>query len=93
MVNETVSRGVVAGHGAVTGHLGLDGLGQLLAELDAPLVVGVDIPDDALGEDLHLVHSEERAQGEGGHSVHHDAVSRPIPSELLVGSDTGDVCL
>ena len=83
----------MAGHGAVPGHLWLDGLCQLLAELHAPLVVGVDVPDDALGEDLHLVHGEERTQSEGGHPVHHDAVGRPVAGKLLVGSDAGDVGL
>ena len=93
MVDQPISGAIVRVDAALSHHLRLDGLGQLFAQLHSPLVVGVDIPDNALGEDLHLVHREERAQGEGGHSVHHDAVSRPIPSELLVGSDTGDVCL
>ena len=93
MVDEAISGPVVAGHGAVSGHLRLDGLGQLLAELHAPLIVGVDVPDDALGEDLHLVHGDQRAQGEGRHPVHHDAVGRPVSCELLVGPDTGDVRL
>ena len=68
----------MAGHGAVSGHLWLDGLCQLLAELHAPLVVGVDVPDDALGEDLVLVHGDDGAQREGVHGVHHDGVGGSV---------------
>ena len=93
MVDQTVGGAVVAADGRVPRHLGLDGLGQLLAELHAPLVVGVDVPDDALGEDLHLVHGDQRAQGEGRHPVHHDAVGRPVPRELLVRTDAGNISL
>ena len=83
----------MASHGAISGHLWLNGLCQLLAKLHSPLVVRVDVPDDTLGEDLHLVHGEERPQSEGGHPVHHDAVGRPVAGKLLVGSDAGDVGL
>ena len=58
----------------LTCHLWLYSLGQLFAQLDAPLVVGVDVPDDALGEDLVLVHGDDGAQREGVHGVHHDGV-------------------
>ena len=50
-----------------------------------PLVVGVDVPDDALGEDLVLVHGDEGAQREGGHLLHHDRVGRPVALENLLG--------
>ena len=93
MVDETICRAVMAGYGFITCHFWFNGLGQLFAELHPPLVVGVDVPDDALGEDLHLVHGDQRAQGEGRHPVHHDAVGRPVSCELLVGPDTGDVRL
>ena len=33
-------------------------LGQHLAKLDPPLVEGVDLPDDALGEDAVLVEGD-----------------------------------
>ena len=33
---------------------GQDHLGELLAQFDAPLVEGVDVPDDPLDEDLVL---------------------------------------
>ena len=37
-------------------------LGQLLAQLHAPLVEAVDVPDDALDEDLVLVERDQRAE-------------------------------
>ena len=37
-------------------------LRELLAELDAPLVEAVDVPDDPLDEDLVLVHRDQRAE-------------------------------
>ena len=39
-----------------------DVLGQHLAELHAPLVEGVNLPDSALGEDRMLVESDQLAQ-------------------------------
>ena len=39
-----------------------------------PLVVRVDVPDDALREDLVLVHGDEQSQGERGQPLHHDRV-------------------
>ena len=47
-VDETICRGVVWRDDGVVGHLRLDRLGQLLPQLHAPLVVRVDVPDDAL---------------------------------------------
>lgn len=37
-------------------------LRENLAELDAPLIVAVDVPDYALDENLVLVKSDERAK-------------------------------
>ena len=93
MVDKAICRAVMAGYGFITCHFWFNSLGQLFAKLHPPLVIGVDVPDDALGEDLHLVHGEERPQSEGGHPVHHDAVGRPVAGKLLVGSDAGDVGL
>ena len=93
MVDQAVGGAVVSVHRAFTHQLRLYGLGQLLAELHAPLVVGVDVPDDPLCEDLHLVHGDHGPQREGGHPVHHDAVGRPVPRELLVRTDAGNISL
>ena len=46
-------------------QLGQNGVRQLFAELDAPLVEAVDVPDDALDEDLVLVERNEQAEREG----------------------------
>lgn len=48
-----------------------------------PLIVGVDVPDDALGEDLVLVHGDEGTQGEGGDLLDHDGVGRAVALEDL----------
>ena len=42
---------------------GNDALGQDLAELDAPLIERVDVPDRALGKDAVLVERDQLAQG------------------------------
>ena len=44
-------------------ELGDDALGQDLAQLHAPLIEGIDLPDRALGEDAVLVEGDELAQG------------------------------
>ncbi len=43
-------------------ELGDDRLGQRLAELDAPLVEGVDVPDRALSEDAVLIQRHQRPE-------------------------------
>jgi hypothetical protein len=55
MIDQPIGRAVVGGDRAGRFELGQDRLRQLLAELDAPLVERVDVPDDALRENLVLV--------------------------------------
>lgn len=62
-VDETVGAGVVVGDRLVVLQIVEDDLRQLLAQLNAPLIVGVDVPDDSLHEDLVLIRSDQRAQG------------------------------
>src|SRR5207245_8406261 len=38
--------------------------GELLAELDSPLIEGIDLPDRRLREDAVLLEGDERAEGE-----------------------------
>ena len=45
-------------------EFGDDALGEDFAEFDAPLVEGVDVPEDALGEDAHFVEGDEAAEDE-----------------------------
>ena len=47
-------------------EFGDDALGEGFAEFDAPLVEGVDIPEDALGKDTHFVEGDEASEGGGG---------------------------
>lgn len=55
VVDQIVGRSVVFGDLAGRLELLLDSLGQLLAQLNAPLVVRVDVPYAALHEYLVLV--------------------------------------
>ena len=51
-----------------------DALGKGLAEFDAPLVEGVDVPDHALGIDAHLVEGDEATEGGWGEFLAHEDV-------------------
>ena len=48
-----------------------------------PLVVRVDAPDDALHEDLLLVHGDQHAQREWCELLEEDRVRRPVAREQL----------
>mgnify|MGYP006211454627 CR=1 FL=1 len=48
----------MAGDSLVVAQLRQDLVGQLFAQLNAPLVEAVDIPQHALGEDLVLVQGD-----------------------------------
>ena len=61
-----------------------DLLGELLTEFNTPLVVAVDIPDNALSEDLVFVHGDEGAERFRRNVVHHDGVGRLVAFEHLV---------
>ncbi len=65
-------------------ELGDDPLGEHLAELDAPLVEGVDPPDRALGEDRVLVQRDELAERRRVEPLGADHVRGPVAVELLV---------
>ena len=61
-------------------------LRELLAEFNTPLVVAVDVPDNALSEDLVFVHGNEGAERFRRNVVHHDGVGRLVAFEHLVRS-------
>ena len=69
-------------------ELGQDGLGELLAELDSPLVEAVDIPDDALDEDLVLVQGNEPAQRVRRELLEEERAGGPVPVERPVSHQT-----
>ena len=83
-VDEAVGGAVVAGDRSRVFEFGQDGLGELLAEFDAPLVEGVDVPDDALGKNLVLVHGDQHAERFRRELREHDRVGRAIAGEDLV---------
>lgn len=84
IVDQAVSGGVVAGDRAGSGEFGEDDLGELFAEFDAPLIKGVDVPEDALDEDLVLVQSDQRTESARGQLVEHDRVGGLVAFEHLV---------
>ena len=91
VVDQPVGRGVVRDDLAWRCDLGQNLLGELLAELDAPLVKRVDVPDDALAKDLMLVHGDERAEAPGRQLVEHDRVGRLVAWEDLVWCEEGNL--
>src|SRR5476651_2168650 len=84
MVDEAVGRAVVAGDYARLFEFGQDRLGQLLAEFDAPLVEGVDVPDDALRENLVLVEGNENSERFRRQLGEQDRVGGTVAVENLV---------
>lgn len=84
IVDEIVSRSVVTSDLARALELLLDGLGQLFAQLDTPLIVRVDVPDAALHEYLVLVDGDESAESERRDLGQQDRVARSVALEHLV---------
>ena len=88
--DETVGGAVVVEFSVSLGEFRKDLLGELLAEFNTPLVVAVDVPDNALREDLVFVHGDESAKAFRAHVVHHDGVRRLVTFEYLVRSEECD---
>ena len=61
-----------------------DALGQHFAQLDAPLVERVDVPDRALGEDAVLVERDQLAERFRRQPVGQDRVRRTVALEDAV---------
>lgn len=53
-----------------------------------PLVEGVDVPDDSLSEDLHLIHNNKGTEGEWSDTLNHDGVGGAVTLKHLVGENT-----
>ena len=62
-----------------------DALGQHLAQLDAPLVERVDVPDHALREHDVLVERDQLAERRGRQSRQQQRVGRPVALERAMG--------
>ncbi|KAF4506004.1 hypothetical protein G6O67_006134 [Ophiocordyceps sinensis] len=86
--NEAARRAVVALAAAGLVELLKDLLGQHLAQLDAPLVEAVDVPDGALGKRQVLVVDNQgtKLRRPNGAS-HKDRRRRPVAEEALVGHE------
>src|SRR6266581_1951202 len=77
---------------AVVRERGIDGagnfrrrtLGQRLAELHAPLIEGVDVPDRALHEHAVLVECDQRAERVRREPLAKDGVAWPIALEAAM---------
>ena len=89
-MQKTVGGTVVVEFGVSLCKFREDLLGELLAEFNTPLVVAVDVPDNALREDLVFVHGDESAKAFRAHVVHHDGVRRLVAFEYLVRSEECD---
>src|SRR5215468_1151764 len=66
-------------------ELGDDALGQDLAQLDAPLVEGIDLPDRTLSEDVVLVEGDQLAQRRRGQTVQQQSIGGPVALEEAMG--------
>ena len=75
-LDEPVGGAVVVEFRVGHGKFREDLLGELLTEFNTPLVVAVDVPDNALCEDLVFVHGDEGAESFRRNVVHHDGVGR-----------------
>ena len=76
--------------GVGLGKFRKDLLGELLTEFNTPLVVAVDVPDNALREDFVFVHGDEGAERFRRNVVHHDGVGRLVAFEHLVRGEECD---
>lgn len=86
-VDEGVGATVVLADLALAVELAEDALGELLAELDTPLVEGVDVPDGALDESEVLVVSDQGTESTGGDLLGQDGGGGPVAEEGLVGNE------
>src|SRR5882724_11827081 len=62
-------------------------LGQHFAQLDAPLVEGVDIPNRSLSEDVVLVEGDELAEDFRREALGNDRVRRTVALEDAMGHE------
>src|ERR1700722_6227594 len=58
-----------------------DALGKNFAELDAPLIERINLPDRALGEHAVLVERDEFPKRARGQAIEQDGIGRPVAFE------------
>ena len=72
-------------------QFGGDAVGEDFAEFDAPLVEGIDVPDDALDENAVLVEGDDFAEGGGVSRRARIVLLGRLPSNIWCGtSQSGD---
>lgn len=86
-VDERVGAAVVLVNLALAIELAENALGELLAELDAPLVEGVDVPDGALNERKVLVISDQGTESTRSDLLGQDGGCGPVAKESLVRNE------
>lgn len=83
-LDQAASRGIVSVTGTVSLEFGLDLLREDLAELDAPLVEGIDVPDCALGESEVFVVGNQSTESTGRDLLSEDGGGGAVTHEGLV---------
>src|SRR5574340_1572790 len=84
VVDQRGGRGVMAADRNARVQFGQDAARELLPELHPPLVVGVEVPDHALHEDLVLVERDQHAERMRRELLQQDRVARVVAVEHLV---------
>ena len=77
------------GHRLVVLQLRKDLSGQLLAQLDTPLIEGENVPDDPLNEDLMFIQGDQLTKAKRGDLLEQEGVSRPVAAKTLIGYQCG----
>lgn len=84
-VDQPIGGRIMRSHWAAAIKLRFNFLSQLLSQLHSPLVKAVDVPDDALYEDLVLVHGNQGSKDERRELGEHNRVGGAISFKDLVG--------
>ena len=82
--NQATSRPIVVASRTLRLQLLLDRLRKDLAQLDSPLIEGVDVPDGALGERDVLVVGNERTESAWCDFLRKNGRRGPVPDKCLV---------
>src|SRR5712691_5811983 len=92
VIDQPISRAVVAVHRFRAIELGQDSTGELFAQFHAPLIEGINVPDHALGKDLVLIERDQATEGTRRNLRHQDGVGGLVPGEELMGHQLLQCC-
>lgn len=81
----------MAGYRFIVAQLRQDGVGKLLAELNAHLVEAINTPDRALCEDLVFVECDKHAQCLGVSFLYKNVFVGLFPSKVLAAVSSSSV--